>query len=138
MANSRLAKGVYANAIVTLNKQGGVESVVAGQRTPKQLASSVTQPARSFATAYQNTANTTLFVSGWGTTSGSSVAKIICKIGPANPPVTTIWQNDITATVSAGSAGFQFFVPPGYWYEVDVTGAITGVGGWNEMAMTLA
>lgn len=86
---------------------------------------------RAFSTTYQNTSGGEMWVTGYGLTSGGSTADIDCLIGSGSP-ITSVWGNEATATVSGGKAGFSFPVPNSYFYAINVTGAITSVGTWVE------
>lgn len=88
---------------------------------------------RSVGTPFQNTNPYTITASGALITSGSGVGNIACVIGPTSTPTLGVWENQSTATVTSGSAGFICTVPAGYWYEVLQSGAVGGtVQSWIE------
>lgn len=86
-------------------------------------------------TAKQNTTAWPMFVGGSLSTSGSGTGSITVAQGPSAFSMTLIdWKNQSTATVSSGSAGFSAVINPGYWYVVQVSGAVTTtIQSWTEM-----
>ena len=87
---------------------------------------------RAFNTAYHNTSGMTLAVSMTGTTSGSSIGTLQLLLGPANPPANLVSKDENTASVSGAEVEMKVMVPPGWWYEVQSSGDITGIGRWWE------
>lgn len=90
---------------------------------------------RSLGGSFQNTSGVDMVVSGYATTSGGGTDALQALIGTVSPSQQT-WADDFTATLSSGRAGFEFYVPNGYFYELSVIpgagGAITGLGLWVE------
>lgn len=89
---------------------------------------------RSFGTTYTNTYGYGIHVTGYGTTSGSSVGSVQCLVNGGSD-----FANTVAATVSGGACGFSFVVPPGATYEIisnSLTNgqgsAVNGVGRWIE------
>jgi hypothetical protein len=86
---------------------------------------------KGFGTIFQNTTGGIIYVSGFGTTGGSSTGSITASVGPSSPSI-IVYSNEATATVSGDSAGFAFMVPAGYFYQVTISGTISGVAHWTE------
>lgn len=83
---------------------------------------------RFFGTAYQNTSNGPMFVSGNSTTSGGSTGNIRCMDGPTSGLGFNPWSSEYTATVSGAPVAFTCGVPipPTWWYSITVSGAVSG------------
>ena len=86
---------------------------------------------RALGTVFQNGTGSTIMVTGWCTSSGSSVGSLTANVGPTNTPA-AIWSNENTASVSGGPIGFNFPVPPGFFYELVGAGDISGLAKWVE------
>jgi cytoskeletal protein CcmA (bactofilin family) len=96
-------------------------------------APSISAPAgRAFATPYQNTSGMSLQLSMTATTSGSAVGSLTGLVGPTNPPANTVYKNENTASVSGAEVAVTLVIPPGWWYEIQQAGDITGIGRWWE------
>jgi hypothetical protein len=91
---------------------------------------------RALNTIYNNASASPMTFSGYATTSGSATGRVRVLIGSSSPPTLVDWGNEATATVSGGDAGFRGEVPPGWYYELTSTGAITGIGSWLEKIWT--
>jgi hypothetical protein len=89
---------------------------------------------RGFGVTYQNTSSRPLFVSGWGTTHGSSTGELDAAVGPVTASI-TVFKNKNTASVEGAPAGFGFMVPPGYFYQVTAAGDVYTLGGWTETTL---
>jgi hypothetical protein len=89
---------------------------------------------RAFATPYQNTSGMSLAVSMTGkSVTGGAVGNLTVNLGPVSPPANAVAFEEITATVANKESAMFFVVPPGWWYEVQVTGDIAGAPGrWWE------
>lgn len=75
---------------------------------------------------YHNATVLKLYVQGsFPTPGGSSVGHISCMDGPSSPPTIMVWNNEPTATVSGADAGFSCMIPPGYFYEMVVSGDVS-------------
>jgi hypothetical protein len=81
-------------------------------------------------TQITNIFGSTVYVSGWCTTSGSGVGSIEIQLSPDGGTYTTIWRNENTASVDGASVGFAFVFPAGYSCKVNSSGDITGLGGF--------
>ena len=90
---------------------------------------------RAVGTAVQNTSSWPMFVGGSLATAGSGTGSITVAQGPTAFSLPLIdWKNQATATVSSGSAGFSAVIAPGYWYVVQVSGAVTtSIQNWTEL-----
>lgn len=87
---------------------------------------------RSLNAIYQNTTNGIMYVSGAVMTSGSSTGRVAFFEGSTAPSQNMAEQNQ-TATINAGNTAFYGTVLPGYFYELQTAGAITGLNHWNEI-----
>src|SRR6185312_14265533 len=91
------------------------------------------------ATAYQNTTTNPMSVGGSIGTSGSGTGNIlVAQAASCGGPYTLVpWANQATATVSGGDAGFSATIYPGYFYIVQVSGAVNGgIHHWIEITST--
>src|ERR1700759_4751639 len=80
-----------------------------------------------------------MFVGGSIGPSGSGTGNILVAQAPScGGPYTLVpWANQATATVSGGDAGFTATIYPGYFYIVQVSGAVNGgVRHWTEITST--
>ncbi|HEY1646291.1 MAG TPA: hypothetical protein VGF75_08110 [Candidatus Saccharimonadales bacterium] len=130
------AMTIQGNSLALDSNNGEIDfSVNNGSSVLRKLAASTISDAtgsRVYGTTYQNTSKQMMQVSGWGTTSGSSTGILSFGLGPSS--AVTRWQNVNTASVSTDPVGFIFNVPPGWFYEINISGDISGtVGGWHEM-----
>lgn len=93
---------------------------------------------RGFGTAYTNTSGGVMYVSGYGTTTGSSVASVAVFIDGDGD-----FADTDGGTVDGGACGFFFVVPPGSTYQIQIntmTGGghgVTSVGKWIETVVTV-
>jgi hypothetical protein len=88
---------------------------------------------RTSGTAYPNTTTLPMFVSGNMTTAGSSIGSIVCQDGTTSLPTLVLYSQEYTATVSGGAAAFSCLIPPSYYYEIIVSGAVGGTpSNWYE------
>ena len=92
-----------------------------------------------FGTVYQNTSNNTELHSGWGlVAAGGGIAYFELLVGPSDPPTQNTWGTTFTATDRAGSGsngklGFDFSVPPNWFYEMQAMGDVEATpGGWDS------
>lgn len=90
-----------------------------------------------FGGIYQNTSANTELHSGWGmVVSGGGIAYFELLVGATNPPTQNVWGTTFSATVKAGTGGngklgFEFSVPPGWYYEMQAFGDVSPTpGGW--------
>lgn len=115
---------IGGTGIVTINATAGSIS-----RIPHDVTGS-----RSFGSIFQNTTGQEMWVTGWGGTTGGATSDLTALIDTVNPPLTALWGNEYTGSVSGGKAGFGFVVPNNYYYELVLTGtgAITSLGKWIE------
>lgn len=128
---------IIAGSNVTISPVSGIGAVTVSATTTAggtKLPHTVTG-SRTLGSIYQNTNGVDMYVSGYCTTSGGGTGALQAVIGTVTP-TDVIWANDYTATLSSGHAGFDFYVPDGYFYELNVPGgygsAVTGVGLWVE------
>jgi hypothetical protein len=83
----------------------------------------------------QNTSNNTQLYQGWGTViAGGLIAYYELLVGPTNPPSQNTWGTTFTATDAAGSGsngklGFNFSVPPGWFFQLNAFGDVNAVPG---------
>jgi hypothetical protein len=92
--------------------------------------------ANTFGTIYQNTSANVELHSGYGNVvSGTSVAWFQLFIGPTNPPTINTWGTTFTGTDKAGTGsngqiGFEFSIPPGWFYMLDSGGDVNSTPGY--------
>lgn len=83
----------------------------------------------------QNTSANTQLYQGWGTVvSGGLIAYYELLVGPTNPPSQNTWGTTFTATDAAGSGsngklGFNFSVPPGWFFQLNASGDVSNTPG---------
>jgi hypothetical protein len=144
LANAATAQSTASTAITdaasaqsTANTALGNANTALAEIASLTIIAGVTGPGRALNTIYQNTNNYPIIVTGFCTTSGSSIGSLSAFIGGGNPPTILVWANENTASVSGGRTGFMFIVPASFFYELQSSGDITGVGGWTETALTV-
>lgn len=82
---------------------------------------------------YQNPTNGLMYVSGALSTAGSSTGLIVVAQGPSSP-TQEVYRESSTATVSGGDAGWFAAILPGYFYNVQNSGAVSStVHKWVEI-----
>lgn len=93
---------------------------------------------RSVNVAYQNTSTNPMIIQGSVQTSGSGTGNILVAQGLTSSSLPFVGPaNQATATVSGGDAGFTATIMPGYWYMVQVAGAVTStVRHWTQITST--
>jgi hypothetical protein len=83
----------------------------------------------------QNTSANTQLYQGWGNVvAGGLIAYYELLVGPTNPPSQNTWATTFTATDKAGSGsngklGFNFSVPPGWFFQLSAGGDVDGTPG---------
>lgn len=94
--------------------------------------------ANTFGTIYQNTSGNTEYHQGWGNVvAGGLIAYYELTMGPTNPPTLNTWGTTFTATDKAGTGsngklGFDFEVPPGWYYKLEAFGDVNATpGSWD-------
>ena len=87
---------------------------------------------RVLGTIYQNTTTGTLYEFGYASTTGGGTGSIMCYDGATSSLGSTPFGGSSTATINSGMASFGCFIPPGYYYEVVASGAVTAIGKWYE------
>jgi hypothetical protein len=97
----------------------------------------------SFGAIYQNTSNNIEIHGGYGlVVAGSGIAWFQLFVGPTNPPTINSWGTTFTATDAAGTGsngqlGFNFSVPPGWFYEMQSGGDVdTTPGYWDSTPLS--
>lgn len=92
---------------------------------------------RAFGVTYQNTSGSPIFVSGYGSTSGSAFADLICLCGAGSPSI-AVFGSQVGATTAGLPIGFSFFVPNGYFYQINTGGtSSTTLAAWVETQVTV-
>lgn len=91
----------------------------------------------AFGTTFQNPSGSTQEYTGWGlVNAGNGVAFYELLVGSAPTLLQNTWGTTFTATDKAGTGsngklGFQFSVPPGWFFQLQAAGDIQGaVGGF--------
>lgn len=123
-----IRKGIYNNAIVTVDNDGNVQRLQSGPRVATRTATSLSAPAIALATPYQNTSGFTQFIvlSAIIAGGGGGDSTLSIKIGAANPPVDfTIPGGTIEGTIGGEAVTISFMVPPGLWWEAFGTNHLT-------------
>jgi hypothetical protein len=83
----------------------------------------------------QNTSSNVQLYQGWGNVvAGGLIAFYELLVGPTNPPSQNTWGTTFTATDRAGSGsngklGFNFSVPPGWFFQLNASGDVDGTPG---------
>lgn len=122
------------------NKSGQSYPTWAAAANPAQLvATNVTGVPDSVGIAFgqvgQNISSNTALYAGWGNViSGGGIAFYELLVGPSNPPTQNTWGTTFTATDKAGSGsngklGFNFSVPPGWFFQLNAGGDVDGTPG---------
>lgn len=92
---------------------------------------------RAFGTTYTNTSGGVMHVTGYGITTGSTVASMQCFVDGDGD-----YADTDGGTVNSGACGFSFVVPDGSTYEIlanTLAGGghgVTGVGKWIETVVS--
>lgn len=91
---------------------------------------------RSLGTTFQNTSGAPMMVQGFLITmGGGSDGNVNCQNGPTGGLGNTPFSNNYGATDAGGSAGFNFTVPAGWFYQCNASGGFLATlsgGKWYE------
>lgn len=117
----------------------------AAQLVATNLTGTPTPLSNTFGTIYQNTSANVALHSGFGNVvAGGAIAWFKLLIGPTNPPTMNTWGTTFTATDKAGTGsngqlGFNFSVPPGWFYEMQSGGDVDATPGyWDSTPLSPA
>lgn len=127
-------------SIAGTDRSGPVYPTWAVAPSPSQLvATNVTgMPAETgilFGQISQNTSANFALYQGWGNVaSGGGIAFYELLVGPTNPPSQNTWGTTFTATDKAGTGsngklGFEFSVPPGWFFQLNASGDVESTPG---------
>jgi hypothetical protein len=115
----------------------------AAQLVATNVTGTPTPTANTFGTIYQNLSNNVEMHSGFGNVvAGGGVAWFKLLVGPTSPPTQNTWGTTFGATDKAGSGsngqlGFNFSVPPGWFYELQSGGDVDATPGyWDSTALS--
>jgi hypothetical protein len=115
----------------------------AAQLVATNLSGTPTPLANTFGSIFQNTSANVELHSGFGNVvAGGGIAWFKLLIGPTSPPTMNPWGTTFTATDRAGTGsngqlGFDFSVPPGWFYEMQSGGDVSATPGfWGSTPLS--
>ena len=119
--------GIACWELMTCNQ--GLVVTVAGKT---YAAPTINSYSRGFNAIYQNTTGMSMQLSMTCLVHGSSIGNCTAFVGPTNPPTNAVYKNQNNASTEGTEISVTLVIPPGWYYEVQASGDIYGVGRWWE------